>query len=153
MSRPATSILVVEDHDESRDALAKVLRLHGYAVTTAPNARDARRLAEQTNFDLVLCDLGLPDQAGHELFADLRRARPSLRGIAVTGMSISDTMHHIQDSGFDRYLLKPLTIDSLVSTIESVLSPMSQRTHRISQNGRSSDGVSQSEQQIFQNPD
>lgn len=120
MSRPQASILIVEDHGDSREALAKVLRLNGYEVVSAANTREARHLAAHREFQLVICDLGLPDGAGHELFAELRRAH-GMRGIAVTGLSISDTLQHIQESGFDAYLLKPLLADTLMATIQRVL--------------------------------
>ena len=126
MTRPQASILIVEDHKDSREALARLLRSHGYEVATASTARDAQLLAADTEFDLVICDLGLPDQPGHELFAELRSSRDprdprGIRGIAVTGMSLGNAVKDIKAAGFDAYLLKPLSCAPLIATIERVL--------------------------------
>ena len=123
MTRSQASILIVEDHKDSREALARLLRSHGYEVTTASTAHQARVIAADTEFGLVICDLCLPDQPGHELFAELRSSRGprGIRGIAVTGMSLGDAAKDIKAAGFDAYLLKPLSGPALIATIERVL--------------------------------
>ena len=77
-------ILVVDDHVDSLRAVARLLQMNGYTVHTARTAEEAKALAAERPCDLVIGDIGLPDQDGCELMRELREAH-ALKGIAVTG--------------------------------------------------------------------
>ncbi len=64
-------VLVVEDHEPTRKLLARLLSRRNHVVTTAGGVAEARRLAREACFDLLMTDLGLPDGSGYELMEEL----------------------------------------------------------------------------------
>jgi CheY-like chemotaxis protein len=111
-------ILVVEDHQDSRDAMAKLLRFSGYRVSTAGSVAEALRAAEGDGIDLLVCDLTLPDGSGWELKRELCSRHP-IPAIAVTGHSAGAELHEAERAGFRDRLLKPIDLPLLLSAIEN----------------------------------
>jgi DNA-binding response OmpR family regulator len=111
-------ILVVEDHRDSRDALAKLLRFSGYCVSTASCVAEALRTAELESIDLVVCDLTLPDGNGCELVRELRQHRP-VAAIAVTGHAPGSQSSDPRPSDFCERLTKPVQLSVLLAAIEN----------------------------------
>jgi PAS domain S-box-containing protein len=112
-------ILLVEDHNQTRATLARLLTQRGHEVATAENIEEALVRAQTFAFDLVLSDLGLPDGSGHDLIKELRQMRPGCRGIALSGYGMeSDTQRSI-DSGFDAHLTKPVDIRALEKALNA----------------------------------
>ena len=66
-------ILLVEDHDDTREVLASLLVYCGYDVSTAANVQDALTLIGRFRFEIMLCDIGLPDGSGLELVAEAKK--------------------------------------------------------------------------------
>lgn len=114
------TILIVEDHEDTRRALARSLRRRGFDVTAAASVAAAcEQFALQTP-DLVICDIGLPDGTGWDAIARLR-ARGPVRAIAVSGYG---TEHDVQRSivaGFAAHITKPVDFARLEKVIESLL--------------------------------
>src|SRR5918998_5455479 len=85
--RAPLSVLLVDDHAESLSALARLLKLNGFAVFTATTADEALLLAARVRFDAVVSDLGLPGgHSGLELMRELR-AQYRLPGVALSGFT------------------------------------------------------------------
>ena len=116
--RAGTRILLVEDHEETRRALVQLLRRRDYQVICAGSLREARALAAESEFDLVLSDLGLPDGDGSVLMAELR-AQKGLRGIALTGYGMEDDLARCKAAGFVAHLTKPIRVEDLESALAS----------------------------------
>ena len=114
------SVLFVEDHVDTATALAHLLRGNGYGVAMARSAKEARELAALSKFDLALCDVGLPDADGCDLFAELRDMY-GMPGIAVTGFIEPDDLDRAARAGFAAHVVKPYDFNKLVVVIESVL--------------------------------
>ena len=76
-------LLVVEDHLDTTRMLFLLLAGFGYAVKTAGDAATALELVSREPFDMVICDIGLPDETGYELMKQIRELHP-MKGIAVT---------------------------------------------------------------------
>jgi signal transduction histidine kinase len=110
---PLLRILLVEDHDQTRNTLASLLARRGHKVATAETAQQARSVALTFAYDLVLSDLGLPDGTGHELMIDLRRLRPDCRGIALSGYGMNSDILRSRAAGFDLHLTKPVDVKAL----------------------------------------
>lgn len=104
-------ILLVEDHDDTRMALSFLLGLK-YEVVTAADAAQARTAAAQGNFDLVISDIGLPDETGYQLMAALRE-QYNLRGVALTGYGMEDDILRSREAGFIAHLTKPVELGPL----------------------------------------
>lgn len=113
-------ILVVEDDPRIREALVRILARAGYRATTAGAAGEALTALRSGPFDLVLLDLGLPDQGGLELLADVRETS-SVPVIIVTGRAAEGDRVLGLRSGADDYVVKPPSPDELVARVEALL--------------------------------
>jgi len=113
-------ILVVDDHREIRDALGKYLQRHGYRVSVAGDAREARRVLAGHAIDLLILDVMMPGEDGLSLCRDLR-ARSSIPIILLTAMA-EDTDRIVGlEIGADDYVTKPFNPRELLARIKAVL--------------------------------
>ncbi|WP_395744836.1 response regulator [Prosthecobacter sp.] len=115
------SILVVEDHDDTRRALSSVLRRRGYDVTAAGSVATAVRQFALTAPDLVICDIGLSDGTGWDLMKKLHEHGP-VRAIAVSGYGMEHDVRRSREAGFIDHLTKPINISNLEAMITATLS-------------------------------
>jgi CheY-like chemotaxis protein len=106
-------ILVVEDHAETAEALALLIERHGHDVHTARTLADARSACDVETFDVILCDITLPDGDGKELARAVRSNSPPTKLIAFTGHGMPDEKREIFAAGFDVHLLKPVDLETL----------------------------------------
>jgi two-component system, chemotaxis family, CheB/CheR fusion protein len=117
-------LLLVEDHEDTAEALADLLRLSGHQVTVAGSIVEALAAAEaggeRGGFDLVLSDLGLPDGSGHELMRELAR-RHGIKGIALSGYGMEEDVRRSGEAGFACHLTKPVDRQALEATIRRVV--------------------------------
>jgi CheY-like chemotaxis protein len=111
------NILLVEDHRDTARSMAKLLERCGYTISTASCIADARELAAQQRFQLMLCDVGLPDGDGVSLLAHVRAMYP-IAGIAISGYGMEKDVDRSLEAGFHQHLLKPVAFDDLVQAIE-----------------------------------
>jgi CheY-like chemotaxis protein len=112
-SNKARRILLVEDHNQTRVTLARLLTQRGHEVAAAETIEEALVRAQTFPFDLVLSDLGLPDGSGHDLIAQLRKQRPGCRSIALSGYGMESDTQRSREAGFDAHLTKPVDIQAL----------------------------------------
>jgi signal transduction histidine kinase len=119
VSRRRYHLLVVEDHQPTREVLERLLRKQGHAVDSASSVEAALALAATRTFDLVISDIGLPDGSGVELMVQLTR-NYGLRGIALSGYGMNEDLARTKDAGFLAHLVKPIDFERLNQTIEKV---------------------------------
>jgi two-component system chemotaxis response regulator CheY len=115
------TILLVEDHQDTANAFARMLRRDGYDITVAPTAAAALGLCGKQGFDLLICDINLPDGDGSEILKAARQFHPQTLGIIVSG---HDEPAHLQaalDAGFAKIFLKPIDYISLRQTLRELL--------------------------------
>ncbi len=105
-------ILLVEDHEPTRLALASLLRRRGLVVETAGAMAEAREKAACGNFSLLLSDIGLPDGSGYELMRELKN-RYGLRGVALTGYGTEADVARSSEAGFLTHVTKPVSAQAL----------------------------------------
>jgi signal transduction histidine kinase/ActR/RegA family two-component response regulator len=120
-------LLLIEDHEDSAAALSRLLVRRGYFVTLARNAAAARRMWVKHEFDLVLCDLGLPDENGIDLFKELNRKRP-VKGIALSGFGATADIEQCRAAGFISHMTKPVDSDELHTAIQRALHSAEKKT-------------------------
>jgi len=111
-------ILLVEDHEPTRMALAQLLIRRRYRVATAGSVAEATALAERKQFDLVVSDIGLPDADGYQLMATLR-ALHGLKGIAITGYGMQQDIVRSKTAGFVAHLIKPISAETLENALNA----------------------------------
>ncbi len=112
------SILLVEDHEPTRDALTRLLLRRQHSVAVATTAEEACTLAKKATFDLVISDIGLPDNNGFDLMRELNQ-RYHLTGIALTGYGSEKDIAAGKDAGFFTHLTKPIRIEALDAALAS----------------------------------
>jgi two-component system, OmpR family, response regulator len=113
-------ILVVDDHREIRDLLARYLARHQFRVSVAESAAKARRLLEASAIDLVVLDIMMPGEDGLALCRHLR-ATSELPVIMLTAMA-EDTDRVIGlEMGADDYVVKPFNPRELLARVKAVL--------------------------------
>ena len=118
---PARRILVVEDNEDGREALATLLRLAGHEVEEAATGREALASAERNPPDLVLLDIGLPDLDGYQVASALRASLGDrVRLVALTGYGQPGDRERVREAGFDAHLLKPVGLDAISRTVASL---------------------------------
>jgi CheY-like chemotaxis protein len=117
------TILLVEDNELSRDALARRLQRRGYHVTLAVDGHEALSVAHATNPDLILMDLGLPGIDGWEATRQLKSdsATRHIPIIVLSAHAMTNDREMALAVGGDEFDTKPVRFDGLVAKIESLL--------------------------------
>jgi len=110
-------VLLVEDHPDTLDVAKELLTELACEVITAGSVAEAIRMAESSELDLVVSDLGLPDGTGIELMRALRE-RHGLAGIAVTGYGMEEDIRSSFEAGFVDHLVKPITFQRLAAALD-----------------------------------
>lgn len=115
--------MVVEDFEDNRFMMRRLLEMSGYRVLEAINGEEAVKLAEQEQPDLILMDLSLPLLDG--LAATRRiRAHEGLRQVPIIAVSAHDTADFHADAlaaGCNDYVTKPIDFDKLESLLSDLL--------------------------------
>jgi DNA-binding response OmpR family regulator len=114
-------LLLVEDHDDTREILARLLSRRGYDVEPARDRKEARALAGEKTFDLLVSDVALPDGTGCELLEELS-VRHGLRGIAMSGFGSDVDLVQTREAGFLEHLVKPIDAQALDAAIQRFVS-------------------------------
>ena len=117
-------ILVVDDEADTRDLIREVLKSCGSEVITSPSAADALVALEQHQPDILISDLGMPDEDGYALISKIR-ALPSERGghipaAALTAYARAEDRMRVLRSGFQFHLPKPVDSAELVTVVASL---------------------------------
>lgn len=112
-----SQILIAEDEERIASFVAKGLRAAGYSPTTVRSGIDAVDLACSGDFDLLILDLGLPDQDGFEVLGTIRGQGVSLPVIILTARSsVTDTVAGLE-GGADDYVAKPFRFEELLARV------------------------------------
>jgi signal transduction histidine kinase len=119
LPRRPLRVLLVDDEEEVRDALAEMLLTRGHTVLTAGGGAEAlRRLDEDPGVDLLLTDLVMPGMTGWELAAAARARRPRLPVGVVTGWGDVPEATSGPRAAVDFVLTKPVTLEALDHAID-----------------------------------
>jgi DNA-binding response OmpR family regulator len=114
-------LLLVEDEPEIQDFLKQPLADAGYEVDTAKDGRTAIQLASGKKYDVLIVDLGLPDQDGIDLILQLRRSGVSSPVLILSARrSVDDRVRGLEQGG-DDYLTKPFALAELLARLRNLL--------------------------------
>ncbi|MGH4003412.1 MAG: response regulator transcription factor [Pseudonocardiaceae bacterium] len=114
-------VLVVEDDETIGSVLDSSLRAHGHHVVWQRTGRRALRAAAETEFDLVLLDLGLPDLDGVEVCRQLRASNPTTVLVILTARTEEMDVVVGLEAGADDYLTKPVRLAELLARVRAHL--------------------------------
>jgi PAS domain S-box-containing protein len=110
----ARRVLVVDDNRDAADSLAVIVEMLGHMAEVAYDGPGAVARARAAPPDVVLCDIGLPGMSGYDVARSLReRAGGALLLVAVSGYAQPEDVRRAVESGFDRHLAKPVSIDEI----------------------------------------
>jgi signal transduction histidine kinase/ActR/RegA family two-component response regulator len=117
-------ILVVDDHDDGRTLTALVLTQTGANVEAVASAREALELLEVQRPDVLVSDIGLPDEDGYSLIRQIRLGEKehggTLPAVALTGYARADDRERALKAGFHAHVAKPVEPAALIATIATI---------------------------------
>ena len=118
-------IIVIDNENVICDACNLVLTERGHAVDYFKTGKTGLLAVERGSYDLALLDIKLPDMDGMEILKIMRKKRPEVRVIVMTGYSTMSNAVQAMKLGAADYLSKPFTDDELLEMVERVFSPQS----------------------------
>ncbi len=114
-------LLLVEDEIDIQSFLRRSLEEAGYQVETAPGGKTAERLAIESAFDILIVDLGLPDQDGISLILRLRQLGVKAPVLILSARrSVDDRVRGLEQGG-DDYLTKPFALAELLARLRNLI--------------------------------
>ena len=126
VSLPGACVLVVDDDTDTREVVREILQYAGAKVITSGSARETRALIDRFQPDVLIADIGMPEEDGYTLIQTIRASEPGSRhlpAIALTAHTRPEDVDHALKAGFHAHIAKPVDASRLVSSIVSLLRP------------------------------
>ena len=117
------SVLVVDDDPDAREVLRTILEDAGARVTTSSSARETREILAEMHPDLLIADIGMPEEDGYSLILSIRNQDNPVAhvpAIALTAHTRPEDVEHALSSGFEMHMAKPIDSTRLVDSIASL---------------------------------
>jgi two-component system response regulator (stage 0 sporulation protein F) len=116
-------ILIVDDRAEDRTLMRNLLEEKNFRVMTAASGKEAIEIIEKykDNIDIVLLDLVLINETGVEVLEKIRKIKPEIKVIIVTGYTLEDMIQEAINKGAYAYLYKPIDIEIALSIIKEIV--------------------------------
>ena len=121
------SILLVEDHAESRASLSYMLEKSGYQVHAVSNGRSAIAVARRETLHGLILDLKLPDMEGLSVLEAVLDISPGLPAIVVTGYATVDAAVEAMKHGAADFISKPIQVDALLALLSKNIEQAGER--------------------------
>jgi CheY-like chemotaxis protein len=113
----AARVLVIDDEQSIAQLIEDALSIEGHSVDVATSGGEGVGMAEVSDYDLVLTDLGMPDMSGWEVAAQIKRRDPELPIILVTGWGTTLESAEVTAAGIAGVIHKPFDIRELIETV------------------------------------
>jgi two-component system NtrC family response regulator len=124
-------ILVIDDEDPIRNLLARIIELEGYKVWKASDCQSALKLLKAQPFDVVLCDVFLPDGNGVDFIREIKKHRPEAEVILLTAHgNIPDGVQAIKNGAFD-YITKGDDNRKIIPTISRAVDEVEKKKGKV----------------------
>lgn len=120
-------IIVVDDEKIIRTLLREILKKAGHDVRITKDGQEALELVKEKQPDLIITDIFMPEKSGLEIIMELRREKPSIKLIAISGDTVSRAGGHIdcldiaKDLGCSHILEKPFTKTQVLDSVNAAL--------------------------------
>ena len=118
-------VLLVEDDDDSRKLIGTMLKRYGARVTSTKSAKEALSVFDGELPDLLISDIGMPDEDGYELIRKLRSAPPDKGGltpaIALTGYASRKDRERALTAGYQKHMAKPVEQSDIISAVAALV--------------------------------
>jgi CheY-like chemotaxis protein len=122
MNTENVNILVVDDDNNTRNYVAKILSMKEWQVDTAGDGPNALQLVRGKKYDAVVLDFRMPGMDGAELCRRIRKLQPNVHGVFLTGFANINTVFPAIQAGGERVLAKPVNPKELIQVLEEQLS-------------------------------
>jgi len=124
LSLPTISkrILLVDDEENARIALSRLLTREGYIVETAANGFEALSYLREHDVNLIVTDINMPEMNGIEFLREVNRSFPGSNVIMITAYGGVESYIESINLGAFEYINKPVKIEELKSVLERILS-------------------------------
>jgi len=114
-------VLVIDDEKVVLDSVNKILADEGYDVETNLSGREGLSRALDSDYDIVLTDIRMPDIGGMKVLRDIKRKKPSLPVVMITGYASVKSSVQAMKLGAADYVEKPFTPDQLIKAVDTAL--------------------------------
>ncbi|MGF7135024.1 PAS domain S-box-containing protein [Paraburkholderia sp. EB58] len=121
------TILLIEDHVDTAEVMAQLIRGLGHEVTVVGLVADALAATQSASFDLIVSDVGLPDGTGLD-FIKAFREHADVPAVALTGFGTDEDVRRCLGAGFTSHLTKPVNFGQLEQLIESAANLKGEKT-------------------------
>ncbi len=128
-------VLLVDDEKELLEAMAERLRLRGMEVTTTTSPWDALEIMTRETFDAVVMDLMMPELNGLEALKEIKKLRPEIQVVLLSGYATQTMAHEALDRGAVDMLEKPPDIEALCTMIRRGKAARETRRRQAQPNG------------------
>jgi len=115
------NILVVDDEEEARLGLSKLLTVKGYNVFTASNGVEALEILRNQPTSIIITDIKMPEMDGLTFLKEIKRLIPGVKVVIITGYGEVETYLEAMNLGAIEFLHKPIQFDDLVKVIKKVI--------------------------------
>lgn len=117
----AATILVVDDEENAREGLSKILSKEGYSVDMASNGKEAIETLRRQSFDLVITDMKMPLMDGFEVLREIKKMNENIGVIMITAYGEVESYLEAMNMGAFEYINKPVRVNELKRVIIKVL--------------------------------
>ena len=114
---PTQRVLIVDDEDQIRTLLARLLSRHGYECDAAESAAEARRMLKETSYGLVLSDVNMPGESGLDFTREVLAQYRDTAVVMVTGLDDHSYAAVATEHGAYGYILKPFKPNELIINV------------------------------------
>lgn len=115
------AILIAEDHEVARKSIQQFLQQHDYRVEEAMDGEAAIDAINNSNFDLVITDLKMPEASGLDVLKRVREVSPSTFVIVTTAFGTVESAIEALRFGAQDYVVKPIIFDDLLSKVRHLM--------------------------------
>ncbi len=115
------SILVVDDEENAREGLSKILSKEGYRVETAANGKEAIDTLKRQRYDLVITDMRMPLMDGFEVLREIKKMDENTGVIMITAYGEVESYLEAMNMGVFEYINKPVRVNELKRVISKIL--------------------------------
>ncbi len=115
------NILVVDDDSSIRKTLTAILAEKGYDAEAVETGKEAIKRSKTRFYNLALIDIRLPDMEGVKLLTKMKKTKPKMAKVIITGYPSLQNAVEALNKGADAYIIKPINIDEMLATVEDQL--------------------------------
>jgi DNA-binding NtrC family response regulator len=123
-----TKVLVIDDEQIVLDSVKRILAAEDYEVDVSLSSREGLDRAIQKPYDLVLTDIRMPEIGGMRILRDVKRAKPSVPVVIITGYATVQNAVQAMKLGATDYVEKPFTPEQLIDVVRKALDVSASRS-------------------------